>query len=81
MDAEIIDVPVPPILLYLFVCLFVFVWLHEILSIRLFELARNGEVDNLEFEQLDSLIYSSLEQTYRVTEADLCERHVVTSAA
>ena len=49
--------------------------------VRLFELARSGEVDNLEFEQLDSLIYGSLEQTYRVTEADLCERHVVTSAA
>jgi len=48
--------------------------------VRLFELARNGEVDNLEFEQLDSLIYGGLEQTYRVTSADVMERHVVTSA-
>jgi len=48
--------------------------------VRLFELARNGEVDNTEFEQLDSLIYGGLEQTYRVTAADLQERHVVTSA-
>ena len=48
--------------------------------VRLFDLARSGEVDNLEFEQLDSLIYGGLEQTYRVTEADLQERCVVTSA-
>ena len=34
---------------------------------RLFELARAGDVDNLEFDQLDSLIYGSLERTYRVT--------------
>ncbi len=48
--------------------------------VRLFELARNGDVDNLEFEQLDSLIYGSLGQTYRVTAADVQERCVVTSA-
>ena len=47
---------------------------------RLFELARNGDIDNLEFEQLDSLIYGSLEQTYRVTAADVQERCVVASA-
>ena len=48
--------------------------------VRLFELSRVGDIDNLEFEQLDSLIYGGLEQTYRVSAADLDERHVVTSA-
>ena len=47
---------------------------------RLFELARSGDVDNLEFEQLDSLIYGSLEQTYKVTAADVQERCVVATA-
>ncbi|WP_149101740.1 hypothetical protein [Luteimonas viscosa] len=47
---------------------------------RLFELVRNGDVDNLEFTQLDSLIYGGLEQTYRVTDADRDQRSVQTSA-
>ena len=37
---------------------------------RLFELSRNGEIDNLEFNQLDALIYERLQQTYRVTSRD-----------
>lgn len=31
---------------------------------RLFDLVRSGEVDNVEFNQLDSLVYSRLLQTY-----------------
>lgn len=31
---------------------------------RLFELARAGTVDNVEFDQLDSLVYSRLLETY-----------------
>lgn len=31
---------------------------------RLFELARSGEVDNLEFAQLDTMIYERLQRTY-----------------
>ena len=31
---------------------------------RLFELARAGEVDNVEFDQLDSLVYTRLLQAY-----------------
>lgn len=31
---------------------------------RLFELSRSGEVDNLEFAQLDSLVYSRLLDAY-----------------
>jgi hypothetical protein len=31
---------------------------------RLFDLARAGEVDNVEFDQLDSLVYSRLLETY-----------------
>lgn len=53
---------------------------HEAVN-RLFDLVRNGDVDNLEFSQLDSLIYGGLEQTYRVTDADVEQRHVRTSAA
>lgn len=42
---------------------------------RLFELSRNGELDNLEFTQLDALIYERLQQTYRVSANDMqCER-------
>lgn len=52
---------------------------HQAIN-RLFDLVRNGEVENLEFSQLDSLIYGGLEQTYRVTEADIDHRHVQTSA-
>ncbi len=47
---------------------------------RLFELSRTGDIDNLEFEQLDSLIYSGLEKTYHVAVADVQERQVFTSA-
>lgn len=52
---------------------------HEAVN-RLFDLVRNGDIDNLEFSQLDSLIYGGLEQTYRVTDADIEQRHVQTSA-
>lgn len=31
---------------------------------RLYEMARNGEVDNIEYVQLDSLVYDRLVQTY-----------------
>lgn len=48
--------------------------------VRLFDLVRNGDVDNLEFTQLDSLIYGGLEQTYRVTDADREQRVIQTSA-
>ncbi|TDK21522.1 hypothetical protein E2F46_14915 [Luteimonas aestuarii] len=37
---------------------------------RLFELSSQGDVDNLEFAQLDALIYQRLQQTYHVSEAD-----------
>lgn len=33
---------------------------------RLYELVRNGEVDNSEFSQLDSLVYRRFMQTYDV---------------
>ena len=36
---------------------------HEAM-VRLFELARNGETDNCEYDQLDSMIYGRLEQAY-----------------
>ncbi len=36
---------------------------HEAMT-RLFELARNGETDNCEYDQLDSMIYGRLEQAY-----------------
>lgn len=32
--------------------------------VRLYELARNGEVDNLEFSQLDSLVYGRFQEAY-----------------
>lgn len=35
---------------------------------RLFDLARNGETDNCEFSQLDSMIYERLQQAYPVQE-------------
>lgn len=47
---------------------------------RLFELVRNGEVDNLEFTQLDSLIYGGLERTYPVGDAERDKRAVQTTA-
>lgn len=31
---------------------------------RLYELARTGEIDNVEFNQLDSLVYDRLVRTY-----------------
>jgi hypothetical protein len=37
---------------------------------RLFELARSGDVDNVEFSQLDALIYARLQQTYNVAHED-----------
>lgn len=38
---------------------------------RLFELSSQGDVDNVEFAQLDALIYERLQQTYRVNQSDL----------
>lgn len=37
---------------------------------RLFDLACRGEVENMEFVQLDSMVYAGLERTYPVDEAD-----------
>lgn len=42
---------------------------HEAIA-RLFELVRAGDVDSLEFSQLDSLVYGGLEQTYQVNDDD-----------
>lgn len=53
---------------------------HQAVS-RLFDLARNGEFENLEFTQLDSLVYRALEQTYHVDAEDQAQRHIQTSAA
>lgn len=36
---------------------------HEAVT-RLYDLVRAGEVDNVEFNQLDSLVYSRLLETY-----------------
>lgn len=36
---------------------------HEAVT-RLFDLARAGDVDNVEFNQLDSLVYAGLLETY-----------------
>jgi hypothetical protein len=36
---------------------------HEAMA-RLFDLTRNGETDNCEYSQLDSMIYGRLEQAY-----------------
>ena len=47
---------------------------------RLFDLVRAGDVDNLEFSQLDSLIYGGLEQTYHVSDADIEQRSISTTA-
>jgi len=38
---------------------------HEAV-VRLFELARNGDTDNCEFNQLDSMVYARLQQAYAV---------------
>ncbi len=37
---------------------------------RLFDLSCRGEVENMEFVQLDSMIYAGLERAYPVDEAD-----------
>lgn len=44
---------------------------------RLFELSRNGDLDNLEFSQLDALIYERLQQTYRVGTSDMVRERVL----
>lgn len=36
---------------------------------RLYELVRNGDTNNCEFSQLDSMIYQRLLQTYASTES------------
>ena len=41
---------------------------HEAVT-RLFDLARAGAVDNIEFNQLDSLVYARLLETYAGDEA------------
>ncbi len=53
---------------------------HQAIN-RLFELVRKGDVETLEFSQLDSLIYGGLLQTYQVTEPEPRQRQVQTSAA
>ncbi len=40
---------------------------HEAVT-RLFDLARNGETDNCEYSQLDSMVYERLQQAYPVSE-------------
>jgi hypothetical protein len=45
---------------------------------RLFELSSQGDVDNLEFAQLDALIYQRLQQTYRVSAHDQSGERVLT---
>jgi hypothetical protein len=37
---------------------------------RLFDLSCRGEVENMEFAQLDSMVYAGLERTYPVDEPD-----------
>lgn len=46
---------------------------------RLFDLVRNGETDNCEFSQLDSLVYQRLLQAYVVAETP--EPRIRTAAA
>ena len=48
--------------------------------VRLYELVRNGDVDNLEFSQLDSLVYGGLEETYQVNDDEHAHRSIQTSA-
>jgi hypothetical protein len=50
---------------------------HQAVS-RLFELSSQGDVDNLEFAQLDALIYQRLQQTYHVAKADTSSERVLT---
>jgi hypothetical protein len=49
---------------------------HQAVS-RLFELSSQGDVDNLEFAQLDALIYQRLQQTYRVSTVDQSGQRVL----
>lgn len=49
---------------------------HQAVS-RLFELSSQGDVDNLEFAQLDALIYQRLQQTYRVSAVDQSGQRVL----
>jgi hypothetical protein len=53
---------------------------HEAIA-RLFELVRAGDVDSLEFSQLDSLVYSGLERTYQVNDEDHDAHGVVRTTA
>ena len=43
---------------------------------RLFDLVRAGEVDNLEFSQLDSLVYARLLRTYDVDASATAEESI-----
>ncbi|MGY0611464.1 MULTISPECIES: hypothetical protein [unclassified Luteimonas] len=43
---------------------------HEAVT-RLFDLSRSGEVDNVEFNQLDSLVYARLLQAYDCDQAGI----------
>ncbi|MEN1959420.1 hypothetical protein WCE41_03620 [Luteimonas sp. MJ246] len=43
---------------------------HEAVT-RLFDLSRSGEVDNVEFNQLDSLVYARLIQAYECDQAGI----------
>ncbi|MBB1472300.1 hypothetical protein H5368_04580 [Luteimonas sp. MC1782] len=43
---------------------------------RLFDLVRAGEVDNLEFSQLDSLVYARLLRAYDVDTAATAEESI-----
>jgi hypothetical protein len=49
---------------------------HQAVS-RLFELSSQGDVDNLEFAQLDALIYQRLQQTYHVSAVDQSGQRVL----
>ena len=42
---------------------------HEAVT-RLFDLSREGHLDDLEFVQLDSLVYQRLAETYEATGSD-----------
>lgn len=46
---------------------------HEAVT-RLFDMVRNGETDNCEFDQLDSMIYERLVEAYGTGEAEVCRQ-------
>lgn len=48
---------------------------------RLYELARCGEIDNIEYMQLDSLVYDRLAQTYEDASGTHLDGAVVQAAA